>query len=515
MISSSSAGILIGILTLTIGIAVYCSQVVVWYDAGLYHVQAIKWLSEYGLVPGLALIHDRLGFLSAWFTLSAAFNHGLLLGRTTSLPGGFCLLMLLIHCIIAFVRITKQQGRNQDMFIATASLLAIPVILIRGMPNSPSPDLPVIILVIVTAWTILIITDLPRENHDLFDNSLNVSLAPLILAAGAISIKLSALPLLVVACIFYLFNKRLNFRKAAAAFLIILLFLAPLAAGGFITSGCAFFPFHLFCADLPWSLGAIKAAAVSQIIKEWARWGGRPTPEDATSLNWIIPWFKSEIMCVFLLLLSVISIVISLFLSAKRKVVSHNCHIMAIAIFGMAFMLYSSPTWRFGLGYLVILPALMLANNVKLCPPQFEIFPSIKRVNNFGVIGTVTAVLLILHIYIVPRSSFKLLDESVSKKWIISDDNPHFNFLLPPRIWTIGAEMDEGTGAFVAFENVIIRDSTEDFTYYRPDNPVKSDTCWDSPLPCAPDKLKDVKLRDQIKGYAKGFKIIKHTPDAK
>ena len=49
-------------------------QVIHWYDSGLYHIQDIKWLATFGLVPGLALIHSRFGFVSSWFSCAKYQN---------------------------------------------------------------------------------------------------------------------------------------------------------------------------------------------------------------------------------------------------------------------------------------------------------------------------------------------------------------------------------------------------------------------------------------------------------
>src|ERR1019366_3156353 len=59
-----------------------------FYDTALYHQQAVKWLSTFGLVPGLALLHFRLGFTSSWFAFAAPMNSGMLAGRASSILGG-------------------------------------------------------------------------------------------------------------------------------------------------------------------------------------------------------------------------------------------------------------------------------------------------------------------------------------------------------------------------------------------------------------------------------------------
>ena len=46
------------------------------YDTGLYHAQSIRWIEEYGVVPGLANLHSRFGYNSAAFALCALFGGG-------------------------------------------------------------------------------------------------------------------------------------------------------------------------------------------------------------------------------------------------------------------------------------------------------------------------------------------------------------------------------------------------------------------------------------------------------
>ena len=70
------------------------------YDTGLYHAQAIRWIEEYGVVPGLANLHSRFGYNSASFALSAFFSETWLIGRPTLRGWIFC----------AAVRVNARQG---------------------------------------------------------------------------------------------------------------------------------------------------------------------------------------------------------------------------------------------------------------------------------------------------------------------------------------------------------------------------------------------------------------------
>ncbi len=52
-------------------------------DTESYHIQSIKWIQEYGSVPGIVNLHVRFGFNSSWFSSVALFSFS---SKTT---GGF------------------------------------------------------------------------------------------------------------------------------------------------------------------------------------------------------------------------------------------------------------------------------------------------------------------------------------------------------------------------------------------------------------------------------------------
>lgn len=97
------------------------------YDTDLYHQQTVRWLKEYGLVPGLGNLHGRLGHVSGWLALAAIVDWGpfqalavyimpalLLLSAALYMFYGACssrcltqrlylLIMLLICCIYVYI----------------------------------------------------------------------------------------------------------------------------------------------------------------------------------------------------------------------------------------------------------------------------------------------------------------------------------------------------------------------------------------------------------------------------
>ena len=56
-------------------VALWSIQEVWVYDSKFYHIQAIKWIEEYGTVVGLGNLFDRLANNNSNFLVSAYFNN--------------------------------------------------------------------------------------------------------------------------------------------------------------------------------------------------------------------------------------------------------------------------------------------------------------------------------------------------------------------------------------------------------------------------------------------------------
>lgn len=59
------------------------------YDSDLYHAQSIRWIEEYGVVPGLGNLHERFAYNSSFFALSALFSMKFLCGTSMHTMSGF------------------------------------------------------------------------------------------------------------------------------------------------------------------------------------------------------------------------------------------------------------------------------------------------------------------------------------------------------------------------------------------------------------------------------------------
>ncbi|MBF2047376.1 MAG: hypothetical protein IGS54_08435 [Elainella sp. C42_A2020_010] len=453
-----------------IAIAAFVSQPVIWEDTGLYHYSVIRWLAEFGTVPGIALLFANFGFTSAWFAFAAPLNPDVLAARASTVANGLIFLLAVLQFGLSLFRIWHKQSQLTDGWIVICYSCILPIILATDFMSiiliSASPDIPALFLVIATAWTILLTETAANETQEYTKNNQTVSL---FLAIGAFSIKLTALPLLFVTGLWFIFRYSLNpfnprwlLHQIAIAALFGLL-LVPFFLSGIITSGCPLYPSGAFCLDLPWSPDLETSESIAKSTHGWISWYGTP-PEGVSPLAWALGhWFKefgNKVMVA--LIVSTIAAAIYLLVGKNRhRVVSR--WLIALAVTGIVFFLFTAPFNRFVLPYLFIVPALAISTYLQSSKAS-EFLGHLKISVPFFATGLVTAAVL-----------FSVL--SVRKDYT--------RFIVPPPLMQIDA----------------VQKQVNDVRYFSP--PGK-ELCWAVELPCA-YTAKGVKLRDPAQGIQAGF----------
>ncbi len=142
-------------LLLFLGFAYGASTGVIHYDTGLYHAQSIRWIEEYGIVPGLGNLHSRLAYNSAAFCLSALYSMAFLGGQSYHCCAGFLAFLLALVCMEALTKERIKKPKLSDF----ARLVAIYYLLmIFDEMVSPASDYFMVLLVffILIRWLELI-----------------------------------------------------------------------------------------------------------------------------------------------------------------------------------------------------------------------------------------------------------------------------------------------------------------------------------------------------------------------
>jgi len=473
-----------GFLTLAIAIAALTTRQVTWYDTGYYHYQVIQWLEKFGTVPGVALLFPNFGFTSSWFAFAAPLNAEIFDARVSAVTNGFVFLIATLQFFICLTYCLKRKAYLSDWFMVACSLILLPVLLLVSslatILISPSPDIPIIFLVEVTVWSILGLSAYKEPFPANSERAINAEVIPLFLAAGAVTVKLTALPVLLISSLFFIFIRGFKARRILVGGVVITLAIAPMLISGAITSGCPIYPSSLFCLDLPWSpaLEEIKQTANgTHSVITWADSSPSGIHPGLWSL-WL--WFNSSIQKQFMALLILFSIFPAIYLARKVKMdrFSEQLWVILIAVLGIVFIILQSPFFRFAIPYLVLLPALGMA---------------IYFQNNFE--DTFNTVVERLSSQFPFRNLYRFLPiiclsliASIITSYASSNS---FQLLLPPQIQRISFEKKQ----------------VNDITYF---SPVQNVLCWATQLPCTVQVSPNVKLRNSAEGIAGGFVRIRN-----
>jgi hypothetical protein len=392
--------LILALLALAAGVALFTAQPVVWFDTGLYHASAIRWLSEFGAVEGVALVHDRLGFGSSWFALAAPLNPEGLREHGAAVMGGLGLFLLCLHALTCVWRALRGAARRADWVLIAGSALLIPGLAVFQKAHvTPSPDLPVNVLGLLVGWAIFTVADAPRGGRSPAPGpSPGPASLPLILALGTMSVKPQAAPLVAVAALFYVLSGEPRSRRMLWAAGLGIVLITPWLAYEFVATGCPAYPLPI-CTDATWSVGPDAARNLAETVQTFSRWGVEPAP--GTGLGWVGPWLTDDlspslgglaVACVLALgggllvastlrasthrrTASWVGIVgaLGLFLVLVRTeeilMVTLACvsliplaerrygtgWLLAIGLTGIGFTLYAAPDPRFAFGYMAVL----------------------------------------------------------------------------------------------------------------------------------------------------------------
>ncbi|MBI4644168.1 MAG: hypothetical protein HY743_10715, partial [Deltaproteobacteria bacterium] len=236
------------------------------YDTGLYHAQAIRWIEEYPVIPGLGNLHSRLAFNSAWFLPNALFGFSFLKLGPFHVLNGFLSLIILATSLNGLSNLIKRKYYFSNILRAG---MALPVIFIfKDQLLSPTPDIPVALL---TCAVFIYYVQLQEQGDEAPSRLL--ALGIVLLSTFAITIKLSALPLTLF--IVVLTGREIAQGRPVNLFLTsgaVLLLVLPFFLRNIWLSGYPLYPFPgLDLFSLDWKIPTSATLVEKRAIVEFAR----------------------------------------------------------------------------------------------------------------------------------------------------------------------------------------------------------------------------------------------------
>lgn len=331
------------------------------YDTGLYHAQAIRWIEEYGVVPGLGNLHMRLAYNSAFMSLQALFSLGWLVGQSVhSLNGFFCLAALLYVC--ATIRLWGERSLRTSDFLKC--VMVVYVIQKRYDIASSGTDIWAMLLVlyILIKWSVYL--ESGREDGVMYGWLCLVGVY-------AATVKLSAASVAILALYpLYLFIKEKNGKMILAHVAAGLFIMLPYLIRNVIISGYLVYPYGgLDLFDPDWKMDKAVLARDSLDIKMFARGITNPAEYDNSFFRWVPAWFLRQGMGSRILIVAglvCIPVMVYLLIQRFRSKEYAWAALLGTAIVNFFFWMVTAPHMRYGGPYIYMLVALTLGTVVCL-----------------------------------------------------------------------------------------------------------------------------------------------------
>ncbi len=335
------------------------------YDTTLYHASAIRWIEEYGVVPGLANLQSRYGYNSAEFAHNALYSFKWYTGRSLHCTTGF-LAMVSAHLLYDKELFTGRRTIQSVDFVRIGLLYYLGVLFAQMV--SPASDYVANLLI----FDILILM-LGRVKDRTLPADYYVLIS--LLAIYGITVKVSLAPMVLICLIpfvYYIIKK--DVRSILFCIVSGLVIAVPYFIRGYILSGWILYPSTLIKLGNPdWQVPIGEAQYDAKEISMWGRGITDATKwSEVTLTNWIPSWFaaldtveKVLITAVIASTVVLVAIEIRLGLSKNRGGLQRynillELPIAWIMLLGVVTWFVGAPLVRYGLGFILSFPLLVV-----------------------------------------------------------------------------------------------------------------------------------------------------------
>jgi hypothetical protein len=325
---------------------------VVMDDTESYHIQSIKWIQEYGTVPGLVNLHERFGFNSSWFSSVALF------GFSKNTAGGYTVLNGVLSLWLVYWLVSKQQQLfKEKKYPASFALLIIFITcmavwpLTRGNAASANYDF------IATAVVLVLFAESILSEEKRFLPGVEWVIWPVYL----FTVRIIHFPFLLISLASLVFFIRQKSLKALLTSLACcLLLIIPFLARNIILTGYPFYPavyFDWFSTD--WKADPEITGRLLAYIKYYNRVSTAYFDIEQTRAlgsGWIPAWFQHLFLFDKILVAGGVTGLIGsvVLLSLQKKFYNKNSIIFIAAIsFWLICWFIISPDPRFVYGCLL------------------------------------------------------------------------------------------------------------------------------------------------------------------
>lgn len=358
-LKEKKTGYVIAGLCLVILWAYFTSRGYIHYDSDLYHAQSIRWIEEYGVVPGLGNLHERFAYNSSFFAVSALYSMKFLCGESLHTMSGFFALLLSITTLDITVSFKNKKFRLAD-YARVGAIYYLTTIIDEVVSPASDYSIMCVIFFIVIKWLDLLEVEEKQSAPYALLCVLGVYALTLKLTAGLII-------LLVIKPVYLLIKekKRADIFKYIAIGLLVAI---PWFARTVMISGWLIYPLpSLDLFNFDWEMNAAAIEVDAAQITTWGRALYNASLVDLPVSQWIPNWFSTtlsgtekililgNIACIVMYMI----VVVILFIKKQWKHLDVAL-VMLTVICSYLFWQFSAPLLRYGYAYVLLLDFLML-----------------------------------------------------------------------------------------------------------------------------------------------------------
>ena len=344
-------------LIVLIGVVLWTTITPQHYDTYLYHAQAIRWIEEYGIVPGLGNLHYRFAYNSSYMTLQALFSFKWFTGQSFHAMNGFITVFMLLYVMNTLLHKDDRNFRCSDLL-----KVACLVYILYDCRNISSPNTDTVALLLAYYVLIKWAEYSEKDNADKLQYSL---LCILVVYVTTIKLSVGIFVLLVMyPAIILVKEKRIvDIVKHLALGIVILI---PYIARNIIISGYALYPYEATAIkSLDWIMPADLLQVDRNEIIAWGRGHADTSCIDEHIWQWFGGWFSSiNILWKILMVFSLIALIYILVVAFKRRkefTFSPMVCMNITCIIGLFFWLFTAPLPRYGVIYMTSIPCLAMS----------------------------------------------------------------------------------------------------------------------------------------------------------
>ena len=276
------------------------------YDAGLYHLQYIKWVSQFAIIPGIGNLHVRFAFNSSYFLYLALLKPITAPVAYYYFASGLLVSICIIQSLYPVFKVFKADPR--DRFdcrdLMSISFIFVWLFLACKKITTTSPDLAIYLMgftvsMYLSEMAFQLLTRTERIRNVLiilFLSMVGISLKASFLVFGACSI-IAALS------IFLSFEKTDSSclrKENARIFIFVFICCAILSLWLIrddIQSGYPIFPSPIGGINVDWKIPSQTAISLLNVVKSWAQAPGEDPLRVLGDHHWLVPWMKSIYKC--------------------------------------------------------------------------------------------------------------------------------------------------------------------------------------------------------------------------